>query len=797
MLVRRARNPLRVKRRNYTGILKRGRPHFGRVGRARFLFLVTLLLATSLVVLAPSPVEAAGQISVYRSGLNWPIALDFAPDGRIFFAERLTGSIRIIENGSLLPTPFYTLTSTETSGERGLLGLALDPEFDATPYVYAYQTYDDVTNGTIYNRIVRILANGNTGLPHTVILRMPPLSGATNHNGGVIGFGPDGKLYAVVGENANIALAQDPMSPMGKVLRMNPNGTAPPDNPFYGNASWNSLVYTYGHRNMFGLAFQPFADRIYVTENGPNCNDEVNNLTSGRNYGWGTSAACAASPPPPNDTNRDGPNPVLPIWWWRSTICPTNVAAYGGSKFPAWRGDLFMGDCNFRRLHRLDLSAPGYDTVASDTILWTAPAADGAILDVEEGPDGAVWVTTVSAIYRYWDSAQPPVASFSVSPSPAVAGIPADFDATASSDPDGTIVSYAWEFGDTEIGSGVTISHIYATPGNYTVNLTVTDNESYSVTSSSQVTVQSPPPGPQPPFARFFAAPSPSTPGDPVYFDATASFDPDGTVASYEWDFGDSILGSGVTTTHAYTSLGTYTAALTVRDDQNLTSTTTRDVIVSLEPTAAMAYSPTAIYIGLDIAFDGSGSADPDGAVVSYAWDFGDGTQAIGVQVSHAFAAKGTFAVTLLVVDDVGLSNETSSMIQVRNRGPVIATSNPSPNLLTLVVGEGQTFTVEGSDPDGDALTYAWSIGGLGIGGNDTALTWTSSSPGTYTINVTISDGTASVSREWTVTVVAVASPPWITTWPIVAFAVLVVSGALLLLWVARKRKKQRRWNPR
>src|SRR3989442_14840889 len=186
--------------------------------------------------------------------MAWPIALAFASDGRIFFAERNTGNFRIIEGGTLRPTPFYTLTNTATAGERGLLGLALDPAFPSTPYVYAYQTYNDVANGTTYNRIVRILASGNLGISYTVILRLPRLSSAPNHNGGVIGFGPDGKLYAVVGENANQSLSQDPLSPLRKVLRMEPNGSPPPDNPFYNNPSWFNLTYTYGHPYMFVLA---------------------------------------------------------------------------------------------------------------------------------------------------------------------------------------------------------------------------------------------------------------------------------------------------------------------------------------------------------------------------------------------------------------------------------------------------------------------------------------------------------------------------------------------------------------
>ncbi len=449
--------------------------------RAASIGLVLLVAATSMAVLSTvPPATAAGSISIYMDNLNWPIALAFSRDGRIFYAERITGALRIIENGLLLATPFYTLPNTDSSGERGLLGLALDPGFPSTPYVYAYQTYQDAANGTTYNRIVRITASGNVGVSAAVILRLPALSSATNHNGGVIAFGPDGKLYATVGENANSAYAQDPSSPMGKLLRMNSDGSAPADNPFVGNASWNPLVYTYGHRNMFGLAFHPVTGRVYVTENGPTCNDEINVLTPGRNYGWGPSETCSTPPSPPYNTNQDGANPVLPIWWWGGTICPTNAVIYGGPYFPAWRGDLFMGDCNFNRFHRLHLVPPGNDTVSSDTILWTAP---GSIVDVEVGPDGAIWLTTPTTIYRYVDAGPLPVASFTATPGTANIGGSIAFDASGSYDSDGTIVSYAWDFGDSATGSGVTISHMYASPGTYNVTLTVTDNGSYIATS--------------------------------------------------------------------------------------------------------------------------------------------------------------------------------------------------------------------------------------------------------------------------------------------------------------------------
>ena len=586
--------------------------------------LAFLIAAGALAILLPTPPAAArGQIAVYRTGLNWPIALGFASDGRIFYNERNTGSIRIIENGIPLANPFITLPGTDFSGERGLLGLALDPGFPLVPYVYAYQTFMNTTSGTTYNRILRILASGNTSVSYSEILRLPPLSGALNHNGGVIAFGPDKKLYAVVGENANIALAQDPLSPMGKVLRMNSDGTAPSDNPFYGNASWNPYVYTYGHRNMFGLAFHPVTGRPYVTENGPNCNDEVNllpNLTgSRRNFGWGPSQTCATPPPAPNNTNQDGPNPVLPIKWWATTICPTNAAIYGGPYFPAFRGDLFMGDCNNRTFHRLHLVPPNYDSVASDTPIWVAP---DMILDVEVGPDGAIWITTPSTIYRYWDSGQPPVASFTAAPNPTIVGATVTFDASASADPDGQITAYAWNFGDLTLGSGQVTPHSYTMAGTYNVSLTVTDNESFTSTAYRDIVVQPGPPGA--PVARFVVSPSPVDPDVPVTFNASTSYDPNGYIVSYAWDFGDSSpAGSGVTTMHTYLFHGVYTAILNVTDNQGLSSTATHQLVVRNRAPTIFSSIPSlaslTVNSGTTLIFSVS-TSDPDGDAQSYTW---------------------------------------------------------------------------------------------------------------------------------------------------------------------------------
>ncbi len=342
------------------------------------------------------PGNPAVRLVPVQTGLAWPIALGFASDGRVFYAERNTGAIRIIENGAVLPTAFFTLSNTNIAGERGLLGLALDPGFPATPWVYAYQTYNDVANGTTYNRIVRIQASGNTGVSSSVILQMPPLSGAVNHNGGVIAFGPDGKLYTVVGENANPSFSQSGMTVLGKVLRMNSDGSPPSDNPFFGSFSWDNLIYTYGHRNMFGLAWHPVTGRAYVTENGPGCNDEVNVLTAASNYGWGPSETCTSPPPPPANTNQDGPTPVMPIDWWTPTIAPTNAAFFTGSLLPQSRNHLMFGAYNDHRLRELTLTSDG-EAVINETVLLTASEP---IIDVEMGRDGYLWITTPTTIYR-------------------------------------------------------------------------------------------------------------------------------------------------------------------------------------------------------------------------------------------------------------------------------------------------------------------------------------------------------------------------------------------------------------
>ena len=343
----------------------------------------------AVTVSASQPTSSTGVFAAAQPyALEWPTAIAFAPDGRVFVAERFAGRIRVIRDGVLLQTPLATFADTATTGEQGLLGLALDPGFPQAPWLYAYQTYVAASGG-VSNRIVRVRATDEVGgAPEPVLDRIPA---STVHNGGVIGFGPDGKLYALVGDAQDANAAQDLRRLNGKVIRLNADGSVPSDNPFFGQGNANPYVYTYGHRNMFGLAFHPATGTAYITENGPQDSDEVNLLVPGGNYGWPVVRGTANRPPY-----------IDPIATWTPTIAPTNAAFPTGSRFASFEGDLVLGDWNTGTLRRLDLDPPRYDSVAAEDLVMRTP--DG-ILEMEPAPDGSIWFTTPSAVFRWAPSA--------------------------------------------------------------------------------------------------------------------------------------------------------------------------------------------------------------------------------------------------------------------------------------------------------------------------------------------------------------------------------------------------------
>lgn len=235
---------------------------------------------------APATLPAGFSETTLAQTLQEPTAFELAPDGRVFILEQ-TGSVRVISDSQLLPTPFVHL-NVDSSGERGLLGITFDPDFANNHFVYLYYT---TPTAPIHNRVSRFVADGNVAQPgsETPIVDLDNLSVATNHNGGAIHFGPDGKLYIGVGENGNGTNAQTLSNRLGKILRVNKDGSIPSDNPFIATATGvNRSIWAMGLRNPFTFAFQPGTGQLFINDVGAGSFEEINDGIAGSNYGWPT-----------------------------------------------------------------------------------------------------------------------------------------------------------------------------------------------------------------------------------------------------------------------------------------------------------------------------------------------------------------------------------------------------------------------------------------------------------------------------------------------------------------------------
>ena len=270
----------------------------------------------------------------------------------------------------------------------------------------------------------------------------------------------------------------------------------------------------------------------------------------------------------------------------------------------------------------------------------------------------------------------PPTAIFTESPDPAYATETITFDASDSNDSDGEIVSYLWDFGDGITTTGVTTTHVYSDDGLYLVELTVTDNEgaTHSTITTKYILNNSP-------VASFAQASNEVFIDEENSFDASESFDLDGTIVAYSWDFGDGTTATGDTATHIYKNSGTYTVALTVTDDDEDTDSVTSTVnVVNQVPVALFTTNTTEITENQGIRFDASESYDLDGTIVSYSWDFGDGTNSTGLTADHNYAEDGDYTVTLIVTDNEGATDSTIEGVSV------VAKSEVSLAILSVIV---------------------------------------------------------------------------------------------------------------
>ncbi|HZY43948.1 MAG TPA: PQQ-dependent sugar dehydrogenase [Anaerolineae bacterium] len=369
-------------------------------------FLVTdRPVAQAIPPTDPVPIEPLPDGAVLETFVNSAhnlVAMDFTPDGRWLYTERTSGYdgdvggnagyVRVVDHGILQPTPVYKFP-VDPNGERGLLGIAVDPNFTSNHRVWTYFTKLN-SNGTLNNRVAWLILNNDNSVSANnegIAAAFPVDYYISVHNGGNLHFGPDGKLYVTVGNNNvtndNSDPAQSLASPLGKIHRFNPTVplSTPSDNPF-----GNNTIYAYGLRNSFDFAFDPISHQLFATENGDACDDEINLILRGGNYGWRPFYPC-------DDEAPTGPAPqyntIRPLIYWTPTKAPTGLTFYTGDLFPEWQSDMFM--CAFKdsstALYHFKLNT-ARTAIASETVISDSTSPNiHCRTDVLTGPDGALY----------------------------------------------------------------------------------------------------------------------------------------------------------------------------------------------------------------------------------------------------------------------------------------------------------------------------------------------------------------------------------------------------------------------
>jgi glucose/arabinose dehydrogenase len=378
--------------------------------------LVVLALLTASPARALPPGYA---LEAVRTGLPNPIGqIRFSPDGRLFYLETKTGRV-MVSAAPFQTSSVWATLAIDTFGERGLLGMAFHPSFADSHYIYFYHTNPN----PLVNRVDRLRDQVNVGVNPVVFYDGLP-AGAEFHHGGRLGFGPDRMLYITFGEQTEPDDAQDPNNVRGKILRIGPGGKPAPGNPY---GASNPAVLK-GVRNPFGLTFDPRDGTGYFTENGPDCDDEVNILTFGANYGWSSTDPCGSQPA--------GTFPALASF--TPTIAPTGCCLYRGTRYtPSLDGNLFFGSYNDGTLYRV-VFVPG--TVDQVALVEVFADLGESVLDVTTGADGLLWVATATKIWRILPpgvaSVELPVAraSLAAAPNPFTRGVALTLSGTESYD---------------------------------------------------------------------------------------------------------------------------------------------------------------------------------------------------------------------------------------------------------------------------------------------------------------------------------------------------------------------------
>jgi aldose sugar dehydrogenase len=335
-------------------------------------------------------------IQVVAKGLASPWAVELLPDGRFLVTER-GGKLRIVAANGTVSEPVQGVPAVFASGQGGLLDVALDPDFARNKTIYlSYSEARDGGNGTSLAKAVLVEQGATAKLDGVqVIFRQQPALNSSLHFGSRIVFGRDGKLFLSLGERsipAGRVQAQDLNSHLGKVVRINTDGTVPSDNPFANRAGARPEIWSYGHRNVQGATLDSATGKLWTIEHGPRGGDELNQPRAGANYGWPIITYGIDYPGPKigdGITQKEGME--QPVYYWDPVIAPGGLMVYQGNLFPQWKGSIFIGALGGMKLVRLQMNG---DKVVGEE--WLLQGRNQRVRDVQQGPDGSIYVLNES-----------------------------------------------------------------------------------------------------------------------------------------------------------------------------------------------------------------------------------------------------------------------------------------------------------------------------------------------------------------------------------------------------------------
>lgn len=336
------------------------------------------------------PPAARAQVTVVVGGLDHPWSMAFLPGGGVLITER-PGHLRLLRTPGGLSKPLAGVPKVAAQGQGGLLDVALSPDFARDRYVYlSYAESDGSRSGTAVGR-GRLSADAGALEDFQVLFRQAPKLSQGQHFGSRLVFDGKGHLFISLGENNQRPTAQDLDKLQGKVVRLAPDGSVPPDNPFVGKAGARPEIWSYGHRNPQGMALNPWTGALWENEHGPRGGDEINLVQPGKNYGWplATYGINYSGQPIPEAQGETLAGMEPPLYWWARSPAISGMAFYDADRFPAWRRSLFIGALADQDLIRLTLD--GDRVVAEERLLGERKAR---IRDVRQGPDGYVYVLT-------------------------------------------------------------------------------------------------------------------------------------------------------------------------------------------------------------------------------------------------------------------------------------------------------------------------------------------------------------------------------------------------------------------